>query len=122
MALLSAGPGSLDKLVALGVAIKEINQHQQHCGLLYKLDTALPRMLHLAWHVDLRDEPAPNDYFWAEVSLDETNRRVIAAAVSLIGNKKASIPYGLDPGGSSFDASGEFIPPPSARASLALRS
>jgi hypothetical protein len=70
-------------------------------------------MLHLAWHFDLRDEEAPSDYFWNEVSLDVLNRRVLAAAANAIGTKRDNIPYGLDTTGACFDpTNGDFIPPP----------
>ena len=97
----------------LGVSAKAVDTDQLHCGILYKLDDAPVRMAHLAWHFDLRDEAAPSDYFWTEVNLDETNRRVLAAFASVIGSNEGGIPYGLDAAGAAFDrGTGEYIDPP----------
>ena len=84
-----------------------------HSGFLYKLDAGMPRISHLAWHLDLRDEPAADPYMWANVGLDEANSRFVAAWLADRGKNPALIPYGIDGAGASFDPeTDEFVPPP----------
>jgi hypothetical protein len=85
-----------------------------HSGFLYKLDGAEPRFNHLAWHFDLRDEPASDDrYLWADTGLDEGNSRVMAAWLANRGAHPNNIPYGIDAQGVCFDKeTQQFVPPP----------
>jgi hypothetical protein len=46
---------------------------------------------------------APEDYFWTEVSLDEPNRRFLAAAARVIAEARGDVPYGIDMTGLLFD-------------------
>ena len=48
-------------------------------ALLYKLDTAGPRLVHFAWHHDLRDDAPDAPYLWANIGLDDVNGRFLAA-------------------------------------------
>ena len=84
-----------------------------HSGLLYRVDDGGPRISHLAWHFDLRDEPANDPYLWADVGLDEDNSRMVAAWLYARHNSPSDIPYGIDSAGACFDkTTQEFIPPP----------
>jgi hypothetical protein len=101
---------SINSLDRFGVAIKAIGSNQRHIGMIYKAQSQV-RMCHLAFHLDLRDEPAAPSYFWAELGLDEANRKLLAAECArLAGNR---IPYGLAEQGISFDRTTcRYIPRP----------
>ena len=105
---------SSDKPISLldmfGVAIKAIDANQRHVGMLYKTNSEV-RLCHLAFHLDLRDEPARMSYSWAEAGLDEFNRRFLAAECARMAAGANKIPYGLAEQGISFDrTTGRYIP------------
>jgi hypothetical protein len=54
---------------------------------------------------------------WADLAeLDAANRRVFASYLSVVGERKPSIPYGLNSEGISFDPNtGELLPHPDGR-------
>ncbi len=112
-----AGPdGSLEAPHHLGLAIKNIAGEQNHCGLLYRLDDGEVRMLHLAFHFDLRDEELRSDYWCAPAGLEVENQLVVAAFASAIANAKPNVPYGFDANGMVFDVvSGELLEAPAGR-------
>ena len=104
---------------ALGVVVSPVSalapedQYGLHTGILYKIDGGSPRISHFAWHFDLRDDDAADPYLWADVGLDESNSRFVAAWLASRRTSPSDIPYGIDPGGSCFDkTTRDFIPPP----------
>ena len=104
---------------ALGVVVRSVpaiapeDHYGVHSGLLYRIDGGMPRISHLAWHFRLRDEPAADPYLWADVGLDESNSRIVAAWLASRQNSPSNIPYGIDAGGSCFDkTTREFLSPP----------
>lgn len=104
---------------ALGVAVRSVpalspdDQYGLHSGLLYKIDGGFPRISHLAWHFQLKDDPVADPYLWADVGLDTNNSRIIAAWLALRQTSPSNIPYGIDAAGSCFDkTTREFLPPP----------
>ncbi|CCD96501.1 hypothetical protein BRAO375_600074 [Bradyrhizobium sp. ORS 375] len=108
-----------DDVQALGVVISPApalvpeDQYGLHSGLLYKIDGQPARISHLAWHHQLRDEPAADPFLWADVGLSAENSRFIAAWLALRQNSPSNIPYGIDAGGACFEmATHEFLPPP----------
>jgi hypothetical protein len=108
---------AFDLVSHIGIAICEYqfedHEYGRHCGILYKLDDQAPRLLHLAWHRDLRDDEPDPKYLWGDVGLEASNRRFLAAWAGNQRINKQNIPYGLDSSGSCFDPdTGEFIPPP----------
>jgi hypothetical protein len=68
----------------LGVVVRSVRpldpgaSFALHSGFLYRLDDGEPRIQHLAFHLELEDEPAAAPYLWADVGLDEGNSRVVA--------------------------------------------
>jgi hypothetical protein len=109
-----------DAVKYLGVVVRAVDSIDPaasfglHSGFLYKLDGQPPRLNHLAWHFDLRDEPAVDDkYLWADTGLDERNSQVIAAWLTDRRERPSMIPYGLDAQGACFDKeTQDFLPPP----------
>jgi hypothetical protein len=101
----------------VGIAVRQIERPDRpvsrHCGLLYKVDGGQTRLLHFAFHCDLRDELAKEPYLWANIGFDEINGRFVAAYAAQLTHNSNNIPYGLDASGSCFDpSSGDFIQPP----------
>jgi hypothetical protein len=100
----------------VGIAIREYVHlwgTTFHCGFVYLTDDGSPRICHLAWHHDLRDDPFTPNYLWHNIpGIDSVNRSYLAALLDELGQNPPNIPYGLDPGGSCFDENGKFLPPP----------
>ncbi len=96
----------------VGVAIQR-TEHGLHSGLLYKLPNSEPRILHLAFHHMLRDEPAALPFRWSDMGLDEDNKLVLATLLSRIAATEPAISYGFDSDGACFDAeTGDLLPLP----------
>ncbi|WP_283966822.1 hypothetical protein [Tritonibacter sp. AK171] len=116
MPVVGGADNSLEEHHFLGLAIKNIAGDQNHCGVLYRLDSGEIRMLHLAFHYDLRDEKLKPDYLCAPAGLEFENQLVVAAYASAIANSKPSIPYGFDANGMIFDdESGELLEAPAGK-------
>src|SRR5262245_54465967 len=112
MVVHSPSDKAINLLDIFGVAIKAIDTYQRHVGMLYKIDSEV-RLCHLAFHLDLRDEPAGASYGWAEAGHDPANRRFMAAQCARLAKGADQIPYGLAQQGIAFDrATGRYIPQP----------
>lgn len=99
----------------IGVVI-EPTPHGYHSGILYCLPDGQSRVVHLAFHHDLRDEEATLPFRWAHINLDEDNKILLAYLVSRIKGSGTLIPYGFDASGICFDpASGQLLPAPSGK-------
>jgi hypothetical protein len=81
----------------LGVAIRTVaGGPQLHVGLLHKTDGTDAMLLHLRTHYDLTNEVPTNQYRWAQVALDEVNRRnVVALCRSIWDRYHNKIPFGF---------------------------
>jgi hypothetical protein len=115
MAVSSASVRSAEQLDILGVGVLRSAPQQLHVVVLYRLAAEQTRACHLAFHLDLRDEPAADltGLFWADAGLDDANKRVVAAFVANLHRNSANIPYGFDSEGCSFDReTAEFLPAP----------
>lgn len=92
---LEISPPSLAGEVAhFAVAIIENGPTSSHLGAFYRGEDGL-RLLHLAFHMDVRDEPAPSGFFWHSLTdLDMFVAEQIAAtfnvAATLYANKPAN--------------------------------
>ena len=96
----------------VGVVIQR-TEHGLHSGLLYQLPNSEPRILHLAFHHMLRDEPAALPYRWSDMGLDEDNKLVLATLLSRIAATEPRINYGFDSDGACFDPeTGDMLPLP----------
>lgn len=97
----------------VGVRIKACGAHQRHIGLLHRHEQAGEiRFLHLAWHGDLRDEPAPfDDCIWVEPDLHPVRARQLAARCRQIARANGRyVPYGFSPPTARFDEmTGRFL-------------
>lgn len=93
-----------------GIIIAHVCGGQLHCGIAYKSE-GQANALHLAWHYDLRDQPAQSlyshGYYFTLPSIDIIRQRVIAAKCRRISRaKEQEIPYGLLYEGATFDNDG----------------
>jgi len=89
-----------------------IFKDHRHVGIVYKPGREPPRILHLAFHHDLRDEACSSRYFWGDSGLDETSQDIVVAWIVARRIDPDSIPYGFDSTGAVFEDDGTFIPPP----------
>jgi hypothetical protein len=103
----------VNRIGTLGVGLRADGNH---VGIIYRRGGNDPRLWHLAFHFDLRDEPCADcqeKYFWSDSGLDEDNQKVVAAWLTSRTTRSDKIPFGFDPAGGAFDPqTGEFIPPP----------
>lgn len=114
------------ELNMLGIAIKKNNRNQQHIGILYREGNNSPvRILHLAWHYDLRDEFVHQSYRWIQAHINdnkEVNKEDIeleddritlflltawCCTISQV-NSRGKIPYGIGYLSNCFDRNGEW--------------
>jgi hypothetical protein len=93
----------------VGIAIRLIGETQSHIGMLYRIPPDEPLNLNLRDHFDLRNEPPTDNYCWAQIDLDEINRRLLASLCFLIGKKCSEIPYGFTYNGLYFAPTGEYL-------------
>lgn len=98
------------------VAIRKIDEGQNHCGLAYRREGDEIRLLHLAFHHDLRDEQLAAPYRRVSVGLDITNQLVIAGFAIAMAEAEPGIPYGFNDDGIVFDdETGELLEAPIGR-------
>lgn len=84
-----------------------------HSGILYRLPNEEPRILHLAFHHDLQDEPAAPPYRWSELGLDEVNKEILTEILARIAHRNPQIAYGFDANGVAIDPdTGDVTPGP----------
>lgn len=102
MAIVNPPDASLGSDDIVWIGIIEPKPGQRHCGLIYQITGTL-RILHLAFHHLLRDEPYGGDYWWSPVGLDPDNQAALAAIISTIATGHPMIPYGFDLSGIVFD-------------------
>lgn len=108
-----------DKIEHVAIGVRQVHVGQRHVGILYRCKTPTNalgeiRLLHLAWHHDLRDHIASASYSWVELNIPPARARVLArlcvrlAEVYQSGARK--IAYALRYSDGRFDpASGEFL-------------
>lgn len=104
----------------LGVAAKAVSpllksqEFGVHAGFIYKIDEDDPRVAHLAWHEDQRDNQIDATYLWSPMPfLEEPNCHVVASWLHVRRSKPDLIPYGFRVDGRVYDAESDaFIPPP----------
>jgi hypothetical protein len=89
----------------VAVALKPIDETQRHIGLLHRGDDRHePMMLHLAWHLDLRNEPARADYVWVDPTIHERRAKQVAAFCRRVWRQNGkSIPYAFSHPNDCFD-------------------
>lgn len=82
----------LSRMGFVALAIKPVTDTQLHIGVLHRRDSGNPRLLHLAWHHDLRNDLPPDDYFWIEVNIHAKRLRQVAALCRKVWRAN---PYGV---------------------------
>lgn len=89
--------GNLGEDSFVGVAVSS-TALAGHVGLVYRSSEGAERILHLAWHHDLRDELlAPNrHYLVCSSGLDEIESTVLAAILENVSSVVGFVPYGVD--------------------------
>lgn len=103
---------SFDEIRHVGVAIAAINAEQRHIGLLHRdAESNDVLMLHLAFHRDLRNEPAKAKYLWIDPPILAERLIHVAAWCRLIWNSNQDdFPYAFSEPGECFDAeTGKFL-------------
>lgn len=83
----------------IGIAIKK-TEHGHHVGILYR-DNEI-RLLHLAWHLRLENDPPTRDYLWISPPIHELRAKQLAANCRLVWRRNAQngVPYAFsDPRG-----------------------
>ena len=101
----------------VGIAIRSTDAERRlmHVGLVYRDTEGDQRFIHLAFHYDLRDEPAPSSaaYLWADCNWlgapeADLKRDIITSFIESV-REEAKVPYGFDASGTHFDGGGQFI-------------
>ncbi len=86
--------------------------HQRHTGLLYRDEQGVFRVVHLAFHFDLRDEEIAGAATCARASLSHSNQEIVAAFASQVVRGDPQIKYGVTSDGQCFDSVGNYIEGP----------
>lgn len=93
--------------VAVGVKSVGADAGQRHVGIFYHdSDAAGARLLHLAWHCELRsDAEWSQHWLWVDPPLPDARARNVAAKCRQIwrANQAGRIPYGFSPPSACFD-------------------
>ncbi|WP_437942733.1 hypothetical protein [Sorangium sp. So ce341] len=111
-----ARPFSEIERIAFAIGIPH-SPEQRHIGILYKEESGSEtrtRMIHLAWHHDVRSEEPKDKYMWVQPSIHPTRARVLARLCKLLADKyrgrRPSIAYALRYEGGKFEPkSGNFL-------------
>lgn len=113
MPVLEPAERPFDEVRHVGVVITKVGGTQLHSGFLYKPEEEGARILHLAFHHDLRDQPAPSHYRWAQLGLDDVNLRIFLHFLHRVAERQPLIPYGFNADGTAIDPdTGDLIAPP----------
>jgi hypothetical protein len=102
------------------IAIKRLRSGQCHVGILHSEETTagsrtnhVTQMLHLWWHLDLRNDAYDSSYHWVEVTLPLLRLKGIATRCRQVWEWKengGTIPYGFTtPTGCINVKDGEFL-------------
>ncbi|MCX6980995.1 MAG: hypothetical protein NTV08_09630 [Verrucomicrobia bacterium] len=94
------------------VAIKQTHPNAFHLGIIHRSDEdQVSRMLHLAWHFDLQNEPAEPDYFWVEPGYPSFRARQVATLCRLVAKRHPQgLPYAFsDPDRAINPMTGEVL-------------
>lgn len=81
-----------------------------HCGVLYTIEDAPPRVLHLRWHLQLVVDTA-NEAWWLVPSrLTRAQKNLVIVCAGKVANmhRDGAVPYGLSLDGVSIDKDGRI--------------
>lgn len=88
------------------LAIKRAYPGQFHVGIVHRSDAETPRLLHLAWHEDLRNGPPSAEYCWTRLPFERAICRSLAGICRKVARwytEGEPLPYGFDDHGTAFD-------------------
>lgn len=108
----SQSQSPLSEVEFAAIAIKQVHRSQNHIGLLYRSgDSDSVKLLHLAWHYDLRNNLPGRDHFWVAPHIPRLRLQVLAARCRQVFRKNRNrIPYGFSPPNHCIDKkTGEFL-------------
>ena len=83
-----------------------------HTGIFFRASDQICRVLHLAWHYQLRCDDATDGWAFVAPILDPVELQVLAGFCSLLRARRPRLPYGLRFDASQFDDDGRFVPGP----------
>ncbi len=94
----------------VAVVVVERSGPGLHCGVVYHASTGEPRYLHLAWHLDLRDEPSLPTGWWVVPSLDDDVLEDAATQAEAVAKsyRDGRVPYAFDRADASILADGRL--------------
>ncbi|MDR3402514.1 MAG: hypothetical protein P4L99_08450 [Chthoniobacter sp.] len=94
------------------VAVREFGPDFFHLGIVHRSDEdGISRMLHLAWHFDLQNEPAEPEYFWIDPGYSRYRSRQVATICRMVAERnRGGLPYAFsDPERAIDEATGEAL-------------
>lgn len=103
--IVSVFESPFDRIQFVAIAIKAIDETQRHIGVLHVEGAERRvRLLDLAWHYVLRNDPPSPSYRWIELDLHPKRARHVAAICRKLwrSNGKA-IPFGFSRPNDCFD-------------------
>ena len=87
---------NIEDIGQLVVAVTSSTPNQRHIGVGYRNCCGEPKLLHLAWHYDLRNDDFPNDYLWYDIPIDDVNKLHMSLFCEAVyRNNFSGIPYGF---------------------------
>lgn len=95
----------LEEIDFVGVAIANVVDKQLHVGILHKqAHSNEVNMLHLAWHMDLRNEAPKPKYRWVKPTFPSARLRQVAARCrQILRANPHGIPYAFSQASDCFD-------------------
>lgn len=98
------------------LAIRKINESQNHSAIVFRGEDGVYRLLHLGWNFFLIHEDIKDAFGWVNNSLDASNSLFLSVMCDRIARRNPEVPYGLSSVGLNFDPeTGEILPGPTGR-------
>jgi hypothetical protein len=85
-------------VVGIAIGVTDRNVPLIHSGVLYNDPMEDPRILHLAFHAIVKDEPLPDAnclYYWVRLHIDNDRAATLAGFCRRIAKRRPRIPYGI---------------------------
>ncbi len=109
----SAKERSFVEIRHVAIAIRAIDSGQRHVGVLHNDESSGQlKLLHLAWHHDLKNSEPKVAYFWIEPAIHQARARQVAAMCRKIlrSNEAKGIPYAFSPPNDCFSTeTGDYL-------------
>lgn len=99
--LLDLDPKNTKKIECFALAIARVNTQQAHCGILYRDGSDTIWLLHLKWHLRLRQQDISEDlnlnYRFVQVKRHKSILKHLAVICSKVARENSDVPYGFNP-------------------------